>query len=115
MSNPLFFVVSVPCVREQVLTNHFRVPPSRSGGTQRPRPPRKQLRRLRQSRAAVAASDRYLVAGSTRIVTFADSDASDRVERISLGASSLHRLGAFKVAGAPRRRRDMNRTAVSVM
>src|SRR5215210_3758267 len=33
MPSPVFFVISVPCVGEQVLTNHSVVPPGRSGGT----------------------------------------------------------------------------------
>ena len=64
MPSPGFFVVSVPCVGEQVLANHFvylqvvavaRSVRGRLGAASS----------LRQSRAAVAASDRYRLAGST--------------------------------------------------
>jgi hypothetical protein len=62
-----------PMRRRTGSAESFRVPPRRSGGTQHPRPLRKQPQRLRRSRAAIAASDRYLVAGSTAgIVTFGD-------------------------------------------
>ena len=64
MPSPGFFVGSVPGVGEQVLTNHsvyLQVVAVHAASDAAS----KAASGLRQSRAAVAASDRYLVAGST--------------------------------------------------
>ena len=66
MPSPNFFVLSVPCVGEQVLTIHAWYLPSRSGGRAVLEPPEYGPRQHCAGNARLlAAPDRYLAAGST--------------------------------------------------
>src|SRR5436190_6967669 len=75
----------------------------RSGGTQRARPPLRGPRRLRRTRAALAAPNRYLAAGSTmEIVTLTATCTSTM-------PTNSTRNGAGPVSSSPAPRRELPR------
>src|SRR5437868_5757862 len=81
MPSPGFFVLSVPCVGEEVLTIHAWYLRVVSVGAQAPEPPRYGPRKRCAGNARLlAAPDRYLAAGSTAASCLLEQTRPSRFE-----------------------------------